>query len=394
MSKEDEFTIVAEEVIDDDLTLLLARSGGVPRLGIFNTYSEKKKYVPMSWIEGAERTLKIKVGKNTKEYAMKMVLDGVFSLIKQASDAISLNSLAWRGVHLLGDLLQVPKTARSDADLNLIAENKRDTLWYVYTPKKGTWRARPCFVMTEAEQAVLSKYLEEGRPWPTPAISIENGTMPTSLRNMQFTKELISSNSSRWNEFLLPIAKGMLLGFSDWSTSGDNAFGNTLWKQLPLPTYRSDEAINAVTAAGAPFLTRVTAYLRLWPILDTAKIEKVSDATKTADERGLKKRERFEITSAADRNFKVTRLVEEGSISGFAVVPDTRLPGEQDRLVTMAEASWDASVDACSLGGEKDPQYTAISILAAVETRDWYHRIAMCLSGQSDSDADPEGGSE
>lgn len=383
MSKEEEFSVIAEEEIDDDLTLLMARSVGVPRLGIFNTYSEKKKYVPLSWVEGAERTLKIKVGKNTKEYDMKVVLEGVTALIKNASDKISLNTVAWRGMQLLGDMLHIPKTARSDADLNLIAENKRDTLWFVYTPKKGTWRVRPCFVETEKEHEALSKYLEEGRPWPTPAISIENGELPASLRNSQFTKELIAVNPARWTEFLLPIAKGMLLGFSDWSGTGDNALGNTLWKILPQPNYRSDESLNAILKVAGSFMEKMMAFLRLWPMLDSAKIEQVSDAAKAGDERQLKKRERFNITGAGDREFKVTRLVDEASIVGFSLIPETRLPGEQDRLITIAEESWEKSLDACSLGGERDPQYACISILNAIQTRDWSLRINDCISGNA-----------
>lgn len=377
-------------MIDDDLTLLLARSNGVPRLGIFNTYSEKKKFVPISWVEGAERTLKIKVGKNTKEYDMKMITEGVGELIKSASEAMSLNSLAWRGVHLLGDMLHIPKTAKSDADLNLIAENKKDTLWYVYTPKKGNWRVRPCFMETESEAAIIAKYADGDRPWTTPAITIENGSMPTTLRNMPFTKELIAANHSRWSEFLLPIAKGMLLGFSDWSTNSDRALGNAMWKYLPQQNYRSDEAYGAIAKAGPVFIAKLISFVRLWPMLAEAKIESVGDATKAADERSLKKRERFEITNSADRNFKITRLVDEGKIAGFAVVPDTRLPGEQDRLVTMSEDAWDRSLDACCLGGEKDPQYTSESILSAVETRDWCDRIAACLVGRTE-DADDKG---
>jgi hypothetical protein len=383
LSTEVEFTIVAEEIIDDDLTLLLARSGSVPRLGIFNTYSEKKKYVPLSWVEGAGRSLKIKVGKNTKEYSMDMVIEGVGELIRNSADDMSLNSLAWRGVQIIGDLINMPKTARSDADLNLIQDNKRDTLWYVYTPKRGKWRVRPCFATTKDEIAVLEKYVEGDRPWP--AISIENGGLPPTLRNMPFVKEIVLANPKRWTEFMLPLAKCMLLGFSDWSPAGEHVFCSALWKYLPLPTYRSEESIASISSAAGLFMSKLIAYLRLWPLLDEAKIELVHDATKAADERGWKKRERFEMVAAnlGDKRFKVTRLVDEESVVAFAVVPETRLPGENDRIVSMAESSWEIGLEVCSLGGEKDPQYTCNSIMSAVEARDWYVRIRDCMEGQS-----------
>ena len=38
-----EFVVMAEDFVDDGLTLLLARGGGVPRLGIYNTMLDKKK---------------------------------------------------------------------------------------------------------------------------------------------------------------------------------------------------------------------------------------------------------------------------------------------------------------------------------------------------------------
>jgi hypothetical protein len=395
LSTEVKFTVIAEEIIDDDLTLLLARGGGVPRLGIFNTYNDKKKYVPLSWVEGAGRSLKIKVGKKTKEYSMDMVIEGVGELIKNSADEMSLNSLAWRGVQLIGDLVNMPKTARSDADLNLIQESKRDTLWYVYTPRRGNWRVRPCFVTTEGERAVLEKYVEGDKPWP--AISIENGGLPSTLRNMPFVKEIVLTNPKRWTEFMLPLAKCMLLGFSDWSPAGEQVFCDALWKYLPLPTYRSEDSIATISSEARFFINKLIAYLRLWPLLNEAKIEFAHDAAKIADERGWKKRERFEMVAAnlGDKRFKVTRFVsEEGSLVAFMIVPDARLPGEEDRIVSMAESSWETGLEACSLGGEKDPQYTCNSIIGAIETRDWHVRINGCMMGQSAGGKSGDGGED
>lgn len=386
LSTESEFTVVAEEIIDDDLTLLLARSGGVPRLGIYNTHSDKKKYVSFAWVEGAERTLKIKVGRNTKEYAMDVVIEGVGELIKSGSDAMSLNSLAWRGVQLFGDMLHIPKTARSEVDLTLIQENKRDTLWYVYTPKQGAWRARPCFVLTEAERSALGKYLEGEKPWP--AISIDNGALPVTLRHSAFVKELMLVNPKRWSEFMLPLAKCMLLGFSDWSNAGEHVFSDALWKYLPSPAYRSEDSVAAISAAARMFMIKLIAYLRLGPLIDGAKRETVPDSTKTVEERGWKKRERLEMVAShlGDKRFKVTRLIDEAGTVAFAIVPETRLPGEEDRIVSMAESAWETALDACSLGGEPDPQYTCNSVMGAIEARDWYARICSCLCGRGEKE--------
>ena len=374
---------MAEYEVDDDLVLLLARGEGIPRLGIYNLNSEKKKYVSFSWMENPSRTLKIKVGKSTKEYQISSLMEGIASLLDESAKVLSLNSLAWRGVQVLGDLIHIPKAARSEADLNLIAENRRDTLWYAYTPKRGKWRVLPCFIFADAERGVMSSSLEDGKPWPVPALSIENGALPPTMRNITLVKEISLADPARWSEFMLPLAKAMLLGFSDWSSGGEHLFGEALWKYLPKQNYRTDETISAIAAAGKLFMNKLIAYLRLWPILEEVQSEQFHDATKELEERGMKKRERFEMTNPSldDKQFRVTRLVNE-STSGvsFGIVPTTRLPGEQDRVLSMTGESWDKCLDACALGGERDPQYTCLSVMGAVEARAWYLRLQECMT--------------
>jgi hypothetical protein len=375
-----ELSTIAEEVLDDDLTLLLVRSDGLPRLGIFNTNTNKKKYVYLSWAEGAERSLKIKVGKSTKEYSMDSIIEGLSALVSKGEELMSLKSLEWRGVQLLGDLLHTPRFARSEADLNLIAESKRETLWYIYTPKKGKWYMRPCFVTTDAERALLEKNAQEGGPWPL-SILIEEGGAPATMRNSPAAKEIINATPARWSEFLLPISRSLLLGFSDWSLGGEHTLGDALWKHLPGQGYRSEDSLSAVAAAGQQFIIKVVAYLRVWPVLERVQIEMVSDSNKTAESKDLKKRERFEMVSPhlGDKRFKVTRYVDEGGIIAFGIIPETRLPGESDKFVTMSGDDWEMCLEACSLGGDKDPQYTCNSVLGAIETRDWYNRIRQCV---------------
>jgi hypothetical protein len=380
---ESEFAILAEYEVDDDLSLLLAKGAGMPRLGIYNLNSEKKKYVPLSWMEDPSRVLKIKAGRSTKEYQMKLIEEGVSSLIESSAEALSLNSLAWRGVQLLGDLLHMPKTARSDADLSLIADSKRDTLWYAYTPKRGKWRVYPCFAVTERENEILASAMEEGRPWPAPALSVENGALPFTMRNVSVVRELALANPARWSEFMLPVAKALLLGFSDWSNDGGHILGDALWKYLPAQNYRSDETVSAIASAGRMFMNKLIAYIRLWPLLEKFQAECVPDASKALEGRGMKKRERFEmvVPSLSDKQFRVTRLVDEESQSvAFGIVPATRLPGEQDRIITFTGDDWETCLAACSLGGEHDPQYTCTSVLAGIETKNWYVRLVECLT--------------
>lgn len=388
MSAQREFVVVAEEMVDDDLTLLLARGDGVPRLGIYNTYSDKRKYVPLSWLEGAERSLKIKVGRSTKEYSIDSIIGAVGDLIDSGSGQMSLAPLEWRGVQLLGDLVHMPKSARSDADLTLIGESKRDTLWFVYTPRRGDWKVRPCFMAGEAERAVLEKYIKDGSPWPH--IPIENGALACTMRNLQFVKETTLANPARWNEFMLTVSRAMLLGFSDWSSGNEHKFGDAMWNSLPKGDFRSEESLTRMAGIAKPFLSKFTAYLRLWPVLqDGISMETTPDVNKEGESRGLKKRERFEMVAPnmGDRRFRVTRFIDEAdTVVAFGIVPETRLPGEEDKIASLSSAAWESCLEACAMGGEPDPQYTCLSLLSAIETRDWYNRISQCMSGQPVSD--------
>jgi hypothetical protein len=230
----------------------------------------------------------------------------------------------------------------------------------------------------------MSSALEEGRPWPVPALSIENGALPPTMRNHPAAKEISMANPARWNEFMLPLAKAMLLGFSDWSSGGEHLFSAALWKHLPQKDYRSEETISDIALAGKFLMNKLIAYIRLWPILEEVQLEKNHDATKELEARGMKKRERFEMVNPSldDKQFRVTRLVnEETSAVSFGIVPATRLPGEEDRIISMTGENWAKCLAACSLGGERDPQYTCLSVVAAAETKAWYERLLECMTG-------------
>ena len=78
-----EFVVMAEDFVDDGLTLLLARGGGVPRLGIYNTMLDKKKYIHMSWAESADRSLHVKSGRvSSKDYPMEAIQSSINNLIE------------------------------------------------------------------------------------------------------------------------------------------------------------------------------------------------------------------------------------------------------------------------------------------------------------------------
>jgi hypothetical protein len=238
---------------------------------------------------------------------------------------------------------------------------------------------RPCFSTTDAERAILEKSLVDGGPWP--ALPLADGRLPGTMRNDPVAKEIFNASPKRWSEFLLPISKGLLFGFSDWSPGGEHVFGEAFWKYLPGNAYRSEECLGAMASAGRQFMTKLIAYLRLWPVLERVQIEMVTDSAKEAEAKDLKKRERFEMIAAnlGDKRFKVTRYVDESGVVAFGIIPETRLPGEDDKFVTLSADDWENCLEVCSLGGDKDPQYTCNSVLGGIEVKDWYARIRQCV---------------
>jgi hypothetical protein len=47
----------------------------------------------------------------------------------------------------------------------------------------------------------------------------------------------------------------------------------------------------------------------------------------------------------------------------------------------MTGENWAKCLEGCSLGGERDPQYTCLSVVGAVETKAWYERLLECMTG-------------
>ena len=381
-----EMECIGEEVIDGNLTLLLARGSGIPRVGIFNTKTNKKKYVCFSWLEGDNKSLKIKLtASKTQEYSRETLMKGVFNLIQKNEDALSLKTLMWRGVQIINDLIHMPKAARTEVDAHLIGENKRDTLWFAYTPKDDDWLVRPSFIADEHESRILESHLEDGVPWR--GLPLEKGALPVSMRNMPVPRELFNANPERWSAYLPDLSKCMLLGFSDWSPNEEHTFCDALWEHLSKANYRSEDSLTSLASSGRQFVTSLTAYLRLWPVCQRATIESVHDSIKEGDARGFKKKERYQMIAAhlGDKRFNVTKYVGDNNIVAFGIVPETRLPGEQDRMVVLDNEGWDASLDACSLGGEKDPQYTCVSLIRGIDTKAWFADISSCISGDFDA---------
>ena len=368
-----EFVVMAEDFVDDGLTLLLARGGGVPRLGIYNTMLDKKKYIHMSWAESADRSLHVKSGRvSSKDYPMELIQSSINRLIEKAEQNLMVKALVWKGVQILGDLIHMPKAVRSEGECMLIPDAKKETLWLAYTPFAQPWRMRPCFIETPAEKKILDTYRKEGSPWT--GIPLEDSLLPSTMRSNKIGKELQNMNSSRWSELLFPVARAAVLGFSEWAPESTHPFGDALWNFPPQENARSQENLIELQQTGRFLLSRLIAYLRLYPILEDFYFEQPSDSVKHSEEGLFKKRDRYEM-NVSGRLFTVTRYHDEKETTAFGLIPKSRLPGELDRFYHMNDARWENCLDVCSLGGQKDPQYTLNSIIRALETQNWLNRL-------------------
>ena len=368
-----EFVVMAEDFVDDGLTLLLARGGGVPRLGIYNTMLDKKKYIHMSWAESADRSLHVKSGRvSSKDYPMELIQSSINRLIEKAEQNLTIKALVWKGVQILGDLIHMPKAGRSEGECMLIPDAKKETLWLAYTPFGQPWRMRPCFIETPAEKKILDAYLQEGSPWA--GIPLEDSLLPSTMRSNKIGKELQNMNSNRWSELLFPVARAAVLGFSEWAPESAHPFGDALWNFPQQENARSPENLIELQQTGRFLLSRLIAYLRLYPILEGFHFEQPSDSVKHSEEGLFKKRDRYEM-NVNGRLFTVTRYHDGKEVTAFGLIPKSRLPGELDRFYSMSDERWEVCLAVCSLGGQKDPQYTLNSIIRALETKNWLNRL-------------------
>ena len=254
----------------------------------------------------------------------------------------------------------------------LIPDAKKETLWLAYTPFGQPWRMRPCFIETPAEKKILDAYLQEGSPWA--GIPLEDSLLPSTMRSNKIGKELQNMNSNRWSELLFPVARAAVLGFSEWAPESAHPFGDALWNFPQQENARSPENLIELQQTGRFLLSRLIAYLRLYPILEGFHFEQPSDSVKHSEEGLFKKRDRYEM-NVNGRLFTVTRYHDGKEVTAFGLIPKSRLPGELDRFYSMSDERWEVCLAVCSLGGQKDPQYTLNSIIRALETKNWLNRL-------------------
>ena len=380
------FETLAEVTVDEALALQLVRGKGLPRLAILNQSTGKKKHTSLAWAEGQERNLKIKTGRtSTREYPLEEIRAAVARLVDQAGKDLALQALLWRAVQVFGDLIHRPRSVFNEAECLAVPESKRDTLWLSYAPSpRDPHRVRPCFAETPQETALLDGHRKDGKPWR--GIDLP-GSPPSSLRNLPFVKELIHAEPHRWGSPLVTAAQAILLGFRDWSPDGEQILGEALWALLPGPESRSEETLTNLLGKGREFWARMTAYLRLQPLLHTVDPRESDDAPGEAEAEGLKKRERFSMMSRPDhsRMFVVQRYLDGQGRLAFSLVPETRLPGEKDRFLVLQEEDWERILTACALGVEPDGQYATFSLVQALEMGRWLALVEPILRAGSPS---------
>ncbi len=371
-----DFRILAQVDVDDVLTLSLGRGTGVPLLSMINNAQGKRKNMHLSWIEtGDHLSMKVKKEDN-REYSLETMQKAFKALIAKATADLEIKSLVFRCVQILMDTAHRPSVARSESDCALIQENRRNTLWYTYAPYKGTALVHPSLCTTSEERKVLERYLEDGTPWR--GIPLLEG-VPATLRNMAFCKELTAVDPKRWGDFLI-LSQALLMGFRDWT--GDFLFSKILWKILPNKDFRTDdESLNEILVSGREFFLRLVAYLRLYPVLNKIAVELVIDEKESADEAGFKRRDKFEmiLKYQTSRKYILTRYISDAPQIALGMSPERSAPGEKGRLFMMPSAIWDEIVEACSLGGEKDPQFAAYSAIWAIEMGQWIERLRPCF---------------
>jgi hypothetical protein len=305
-------------------------------------------------------------------------------LISGALEDLTLKGLTWRIFQILQDLLHRPATVVREADCALVPETKREALWLALLPLGAPeGRVRPGFALDETERALLDRHMSPGTPWP--GIPLEAGSIRgAAFRNVPAVRELLIARPERWVAPLRLYAAALPLGFRDASPEGEHVFAEALVRIASGEDPRSPEQLDNVLRSGRDFLSGLIAYLRLFPLLPSVEAREVDDVVATAETLGLKRRERFDFLSAPDggRQFWVTRYVSEAERSGLSLIPETRTPGEPDRLYLFPSGLFEEVLQTCGLGGEGDSNYAALSLIRAKRLESQIATIRPMLGGE------------
>ena len=374
--------------IDDNLALQIWTRGKTPRLSVLNKNKNSRKLIHISWIEKRDRNLSIN-GKKPGEvfnYQISDLEPAVGKILAEFAVRTNFKLKYFKAVVDLEKALARPEPAGSKADLAMLTEAKRSSLWIAdCSDNKNSGRFRPFFPLNDNEAALFT----EGRM--NISSIAERGI--ENLIKTGITADLRSVNPGRWLNPIRVTAAAMLLGFSYCGMDGTK-MADALWtageKQksinpnaIPMKIPEKRLSLSDPELMGLGF--KLTAFMRHFYIIDKIKIDYVDDSTKFLQEAGYERQRRFDFNAGTlgDVPYRTTFFEnpDEG-MTAFGCNPKMQTARHNgDMLITLPTETYKAALKMNTMSENEDDFFTATRLVWAKQFSDWYENIKPYVKG-------------
>jgi hypothetical protein len=387
---DDKGEIVSSCDVDENLTLQIWTKGFSPRLVVFNTIHDKKKYIRLNWLEDLDRKLSIKGQKRGSivNYALSDLLPYVQRILSEYAVYTPFKTHLWRFSVTLEKVLHAPAIVFDKNEFSLLSEEKRCRLWIadLTGEKKGDGFFRPFFPLDEREKKTIP---EEGLPFVESQCGIEDLIKTGTIRKLN------GANISRWHHPVRIVAAAMLLGFSFCGEDGSE-FTDELWHagnfERPLSFKIGDLRLRGL---GRKFV----GYVRHADMLDKMTVWASLDSDKDLQDGGYTRKRRIDFPAGllGRGSTVVTFFGREDGMTALGCKPRTKSsPGsgsglyyasppqksqeKQDLVYTFPESLYARALAQDAFGGSADDYFTVGQLTSAKIFEAWCNSLIPYIS--------------
>lgn len=379
---EEQGRIISTCNIDDNLALQIWTRGKTPRLSIFNRNKNSRKLIHIAWVEKRDRTLTINAkGGGNASYVVQDFEPAIQKILAEYALRTNFKVKYFTLVIDLEKALHHPELISSPADLALMTEDKRSSLWLADCSgddkKVGVFR--PFFPVSDAEKTAM----------PDNKLKIlgTNARGVEALIKNNVIADLKKANPERWHNTIRVTAAAMLLGFSYCGGDGTKT-ADALWAAGEKPKNLNPN----VTVLKAPVkkLTihdtglaklghKLSAYIRHFYYIDKVNIEYIPDSEKELQERGYERSRRVDFAAGTlgDVPYRVTFFSSESQgMTALGCAPRMQTSRHTGHMVIIVPTEiYQQALTNDTITGSEDEFFTLTRLLWAKQYKDWYQSI-------------------
>lgn len=381
---EEQGKIISSCDIDENLALQIWTRGRTPRLSVFNKVKNNRKLIHVSWVEKRNRTLTIN-GKKPGENVTYVVKDFEPAIIKILQDfSAKFPNFKVKFFKLVVDLeraLNRPEVVNSKADIAMMTEDKRSSLWVADCSggDRNSGFFRPFFPLSEREAEIAN---EEKLAITSTAMKNYEGLSKSGV-----PAALKEAVPDRWHNPVRVTAAAMLLGFSFCGGDGTKT-SDEIWAEgtKKAPTQLGQLAMKAPErkiSLNDPGLLRLgqklSAFIRHYYYIDQVKIRYGMDSTDELQNAGYERSRRvdFNTGTLGDVPYRVTFFENPANgTTAFGCNPRMQTARHTgDMIITLPTETYKQAQANNTMGSSQDDFFTISRLLWAKQFRAWYENI-------------------